>query len=83
MPIVVVGSKSDLTRQYELDPEQIKMTVEEWHLPLYKTSAKNNENIVDVFEGLARQYRFLHNRHVNSEPTPLTPSKRSPQCIIM
>ncbi|KAL5526048.1 hypothetical protein ACEPAG_7386 [Sanghuangporus baumii] len=76
VPIVVVGTKSDLTAERDVDKEIIAATAQRWGLPFYETSAKRNWHVNDVFEDLVRQLR---------ERYPASPKrkKRGERCIIM
>ncbi|EJD06477.1 uncharacterized protein FOMMEDRAFT_131416 [Fomitiporia mediterranea MF3/22] len=74
VPIVVVGTKSDLTAERDVDRELIAATAERWGLPFYETSAKRNWHVNDVFEDLIRQMR---------ERYPVHPRRKRERCIIM
>lgn len=76
VPIVVVGTKSDLVAEREADDELIRSLVERWGLPFYETSAKRNLHVEDVFQDLVRQMR----ERIPEEPKR---SGRNPRCIIM
>lgn len=55
VPIVVVGTKSDLTAEREVHRSHIQALSSSWKLPFYETSAKRNWHVDDVFEDLVRQ----------------------------
>lgn len=55
IPIVVVGTKSDLTSEREVHRSHIQALSRSWSLPFYETSAKRNWHVDDVFEDLVRQ----------------------------
>ena len=78
VPIVVVGTKSDLVNEREVQLSTISNLSQRWNLPFFETSAKRNWHVNDVFEDLVRQMR---NRY------PLDPIKAKKkthrQCIIM
>ena len=60
--MVVVGTKSDLTAERDVDQEVIQATARRWNLPFYETSAKRNINVAAVFEDLVRQMRIRYPR---------------------
>ncbi|KAI5121219.1 hypothetical protein M0805_007228 [Coniferiporia weirii] len=78
VPIVVVGTKSDLTAEREVEREAIQAFADRWGLPFYETSAKKNLHVNDAFEDLVRQMR---------ERYPAPPKRKgrfgSGKCIIM
>ena len=49
VPIVVVGTKSDLTAEREVQRSAIEALATRWNLPFYETSAKKNWHVNDVF----------------------------------
>lgn len=57
VPIVVVGTKSDLASEREVHRSHIQALSHTWGLPFYETSAKRNWHVDDVFEDLVRQIR--------------------------
>ena len=77
MPIVVVGTKSDLTSEREVDREEIRENSASWGLPFYETSAKKNWNVNDVFEDLVRQIRERF------PPDPKRKKHHHDKCIVM
>lgn len=51
VPIVIVGSKMDLKpMEYKVDNEIVKQTTKKWRCGFIECSAKQNINIVEVFE---------------------------------
>jgi oligoribonuclease (3'-5' exoribonuclease) len=50
VPIVVVGLRSDLLYEREVDAATIKSLSTQWNIPFYEASAKRNWHIDDVFE---------------------------------
>jgi len=60
VPIVVVGTKSDLTAEREVQRSYIQELSSSWKLPFYETSAKRNWHVDDVFEDLVRQMRSVY-----------------------
>lgn len=57
VPIVVVGTKLDLTNEREVHPSTIQTLAARWNLPFYESSAKRGWHVADVFEDLVRQMR--------------------------
>jgi len=60
VPIVVVGTKSDLVAEREVQRSYIQELSSTWKLPFYETSAKRNWHVDDVFEDLVRQMRSAY-----------------------
>jgi len=80
VPIVVVGTKSDLVSEREVPTTTIESLASRWNLPFYETSAKRNWHVNDVFEDLTRQMRLRY-------PPDTTKKKQKKQqkgtCVIM
>jgi len=57
VPIVVVGTKLDLSNEREVHPSAIQQLAAHWELPFYESSAKRGWHVEDVFEELVRQMR--------------------------
>ncbi|KAG9128396.1 Ras GTPase, partial [Ceratobasidium sp. 392] len=57
IPMVLVGTKADLSSDREVSREQIQALADRWKMPYYETSAKRNWNIDAVFEDIIRQMR--------------------------
>ncbi|KAH8117724.1 small GTPase superfamily [Phellopilus nigrolimitatus] len=76
VPIVIVGTKSDLTAEREVERDMIQTFAARWELPFYETSAKKNWHVNDVFEDLVRQMRERY-------PADTKRRKRSERCIVM
>jgi GTPase SAR1 family protein len=57
VPMVLVGTKSDLTSEREVSRSCIEQVAAGWKIPLYETSAKRDWNVSQVFEDLVRQMR--------------------------
>ncbi|KAJ6612239.1 small GTPase superfamily [Mycena sp. CBHHK59/15] len=80
VPIVVVGTKSDLVSEREVPTTTIESLASRWNLPFYETSAKRNWHINDVFEDLLKQMRLRY------PPEAARKQKKKQQkgpCIIM
>jgi len=78
VPIVVVGTKSDLVNEREVQPSTISNLSQRWNLPFFETSSKKNWHVSDVFEDLVRQMR---NRY--PDDSVKVKKKSKPQCVIM
>jgi len=78
IPIVVVGTKMDLTHEREVSRAQIQELAMRWGLPFYETSAKRNWHVSEVFEDLVRQMR----KSSASEPPRKRRRRRDP-CLVM
>jgi len=57
VPIIVVGTKSDLIAEREVSQDTIQGLAARWRLSFYETSAKKGWHVNDVFEDLLRQMR--------------------------
>lgn len=53
-PVILVGTKSDLTNS-EVTDEEIESLAKSFNMPIFKTSALSNSNIKEVFEKLTDQ----------------------------
>lgn len=79
VPIVVVGTKSDLINEREVQRSTIQELATRWGLPFYETSAKRNWHVRDVFEELVRQMRV----HYPPESPKKKRRGKDGKCIIM
>jgi len=78
VPIVVVGTKSDLVNEREVQLSTISNLSQRWNLPFFETSAKKNWHVSEVFEDLIRQMR---NRYPED---PVKAKKKSHyKCVVM
>ena len=57
IPMVLVGTKADLTSDREVSRETMQALADKWSIPYYETSAKRNWGILNVFEDIARQMK--------------------------
>ncbi|RSH84350.1 Ras- protein rsr1 [Apiotrichum porosum] len=57
VPLVLVGSKCDLEDEREVDTATGEKLAAEWHCQYLETSARENINIIQVFESIVRQLR--------------------------
>ncbi|KZS99924.1 uncharacterized protein LAESUDRAFT_58316 [Laetiporus sulphureus 93-53] len=77
IPIVVVGTKLDLSNERAVSRDTIKDLAVQWNLPFYETSAKKDWHVTDVFEDLVRQ---LRNRYPDA---PRSRRKKKDTCCVM
>ncbi|KAJ7351229.1 P-loop containing nucleoside triphosphate hydrolase protein [Mycena albidolilacea] len=84
VPIVVVGTKSDLVSEREVPTTTIETLASRWNLPFYETSAKRNWHINDIFEDLLRQMRVRYFPDA-AKKAKKKATKKQPEgpCIIM
>jgi len=57
VPMVLVGTKLDLTNEREVSRSHIEELAARWRIPVYETSAKRNWDVSQAFEDLVRQMR--------------------------
>jgi len=84
VPIVVVGTKSDLAAEREVSQDTIQGLATKWGLSFYETSAKKGWHVNDVFEDLLRQMRV---RYPESEGRKkrrrVTGDDKNLKCVVM
>lgn len=56
-PMVLVGNKSDLPDQREVDIKEGQYLAESWGIPFFETSAKTNVNVTECFYQCVREIR--------------------------
>ncbi|KAI0648838.1 ras-domain-containing protein [Trametes meyenii] len=78
IPMVVVGTKMDLTGEREVSSAMIQDLAVRWGLPFYETSAKKGWHVNEVFNDLLSRMR---KRYPNGTPRGRT--RRREQCLIM
>ncbi|KAJ7351265.1 P-loop containing nucleoside triphosphate hydrolase protein [Mycena albidolilacea] len=83
VPIVVVGTKSDLVSEREVPTTTIETLASQWNLPFYETSAKRNWYIDDIFEDLLRQMRVRYLSDAAKKPKKKPKKQPEGPCIIM
>ncbi|KAK3610965.1 hypothetical protein CHS0354_000969 [Potamilus streckersoni] len=49
VPVVLVGNKSDLTLEREVQYEDGKKLASSWNVPFLETSAKENQSVAEIF----------------------------------
>lgn len=57
LPMVIVGTKSDLIGEREVTRDVMTQLSTIWGCPFYETSAKNNWNVNEVFDEIVKQMR--------------------------
>jgi len=57
VPMVLVGTKLDLTSEREVSRSHIEDLAARWKIPVYETSAKRDWDVSHAFEDLVRQMR--------------------------
>jgi len=57
IPVIVVGTKSDLIHEREVQRSTIQQLGSSWKIPIYETSSKKNLHVQEAFEDLVRQMR--------------------------
>ncbi|KAI9510716.1 small GTPase superfamily [Russula earlei] len=57
VPMVLVGTKLDLTNEREVSPAYVAELSGRWKIPVYETSAKRDWDVTEAFEDLVRQMR--------------------------
>ncbi|KAF8485867.1 small GTPase superfamily [Russula ochroleuca] len=57
VPMVLVGTKLDLTSEREVSRTHIEELAARWKIPVYETSAKRDWDVSPAFEDLVRQMR--------------------------
>ncbi|RPD54304.1 ras-domain-containing protein [Lentinus tigrinus ALCF2SS1-7] len=80
VPIVVVGTKMDLTGEREVSSQQMKELAVEWGLPFYETSAKKGWHVNEVFNHLLARMR---KRYPDGMPKGHRHRRKDGQCVIM
>ncbi|KAI0759567.1 ras-domain-containing protein [Trametes elegans] len=78
IPIVVVGTKMDLTGEREVSSETMQELAVSWGLPFYETSAKRGWHVNEVFNHL-----LVHMRKRYPNGVPKSKKRRREQCLIM
>ncbi|KAI0709803.1 ras-domain-containing protein [Earliella scabrosa] len=78
IPMVVVGTKMDLTGEREVSSQQMQELAVKWGLPFYETSAKRGWHVNEVFNHL-----LVHMRKRYPDGQPRTRTRRRDQCVVM
>ncbi|KIK63207.1 hypothetical protein GYMLUDRAFT_485395 [Collybiopsis luxurians FD-317 M1] len=83
IPIVVVGTKSDLVSERAVHENTIQSLSSQWWLPFYETSAMLNLHVSEVFEHLVRQMRGPYPTARRPIPEKTHTQKKKGPCLIM
>eukprot|EP00049_Salpingoeca_infusionum_P001145 m.45570 g.45570 ORF g.45570 m.45570 type:complete len:197 (+) comp10888_c0_seq1:43-633(+) len=82
IPIVLVGNKSDLTAERQVQTDEAMAKAQQWGIPYIETSAKLNTNVDQAFESLARAIR--DKKGVSGEaPKRRRPKKKKGGCSLV
>lgn len=87
VPMVLVGTKLDLTNEREVSRSHIEELAARWKIPVYETSAKRNWVVTEAFQDLVRQ--MLHYYPPDERPKKKGRAihrdrfRRRSHCIIM
>ncbi|KAI0654677.1 RAP1B [Cubamyces menziesii] len=79
VPIVVVGTKMDLTGEREVSSQAMQELAVRWNLPFYETSAKRGWHVSEVFNDLLSRMR----KRYPDGPPKGSATRRKDQCHIM
>jgi len=80
VPIVIVGTKSDLTDERKVQWQTMSNLASQWKLPFYETSAKQGWNVDIVFDELVRQMRLYPGDPARRKRKSV---ERSGKCAVM
>ncbi|ELP88540.1 hypothetical protein EIN_334820 [Entamoeba invadens IP1] len=81
IPIALCGNKCDLESNRQVFTEDANKVADKWKTLFYETSAKNNTNITETFQGLVRDIRA--NVKIDNTTSQKKTSKRNKnRCII-
>ena len=87
VPMVLVGTKLDLTNEREVSRSTLEELSARWEIPVYETSAKRNWDVTEAFQDLVRQ--MLQYYPPNERPkkkarmTHRDRLRRRSRCVIM
>lgn len=77
-PVVLVGNKSDLEGNRQVEEEEAMALAEKMHCPYIETSAKSRHNIERAFYVLVRQVRSGR-----KEQQPSKQMRKKSSCVLM
>lgn len=80
LPMVIVGTKSDLIGEREVTREVMTQLSEVWGCPFYETSAKNNWNVNEAFDEIVKQMRTKIPAVIERKREK---KKKPRQCVLM
>jgi len=87
VPMVLVGTKLDLTNEREVSPSHIEEISARWKIPVYETSAKRDWDVNEAFQDLVRQMRQYYpveeRRNKKRRKGQRDRSRGKGPCIIM
>lgn len=83
VPIIVVGSKSDLESEREISSQEAKSFCDKVELPYFETSAKTRWNVDQVFHELISQVNKIKVETEESENKKLKKKKKKVTCTIL
>ncbi|CDO77178.1 hypothetical protein BN946_scf184705.g3 [Trametes cinnabarina] len=78
IPIVIVGTKMDLTAEREVSSQAIQELALQWGVPFYETSAKKGWHVNEVFNDLLSRMRKRYPDGIAQQK-----KRRRDQCHIM
>ena len=83
IPLVIVGNKRDLGGvQRAVQPEEGQGLSHEWNASFFETSAKENINVLRVFESAISEIERKQNPHIKVQTNP-THSPQPKDCVIL
>mmetsp|Transcript_8565 Transcript_8565/g.24164 ORF Transcript_8565/g.24164 Transcript_8565/m.24164 type:complete len:194 (-) Transcript_8565:49-630(-) len=80
VPIILVGSKCDLSDDREVPTDEGKALAQKWNCPVFETSAKTRVNVDEVFTELVRIVAKSKMQNEDNEPAP---ADRGRCCVII
>ena len=80
VPIVLVGNKSDLEEERQVETMEGENLAKEWNCPFYESSARHKINIEEMFFDLVRQIRRGYPYYISQKLQKKTKKK---ECLIM
>jgi len=83
LPIVIVGTKSDLISEREVSRDLMTQLSQQWGCPFYETSSKNNWNVNEVFEEIVKQMRVKILEPVPKRQSNVQKKKKGSKCTVM
>ncbi|WWD08864.1 hypothetical protein V865_006978 [Kwoniella europaea PYCC6329] len=87
VPLVIVGNKSDLIDEREVDTTEGEKLAMEWKCSYYETSARTSTNISLVFEDIVRQLRrndLIRRQERERDPNHSKRKRmKSKKCVIL
>ena len=82
--IILVGNKNDLEGQRKVKTEEGKNFAEKMACPFFETSAKNNENIDEIFKLMSKKiYESSENPQILKEIKKVTLNEHSSENIVI